>query len=606
MPLTQTGVLPGAPTKYIYEDYETGEKKVSDRPLNEDGTPVGSPTSNPEAADNGSNAALGADQQEAVDPVSGGNTDTTIVSDESQADVQTSRIYGTNSLDSRAYEVKDPDKTIPGVNSIRSKTNAWALLNYRNYRGGTMYGDPDYSQWGTAVVGTGSSAGEILNPTAHRIVTHCEENGGVGFSYGYRDFIQTEHYGQISNEYLITLRRFSFPVGDDIVNARSYGENGEHLDISEPDLARAITWLSPKLGNDIKEILGFSTGFGWEEIESSVQTASGGSNEKRRGTIGQLIDGSPVTKAVEAGANGYSAAQSDQINTKGEGFDGLSATYPNHVYGPYNAIKKVLARNDKGLKFDSEFNLNFYYDLRGFDNTSPKVVFMDVISNLLAMTYNNAPFWGGATRYSGSGSTGKPFGDMDKLKSGDYSGFLGSVVTQLKSTLGAGFDDLGKAASGLMNGKGLNAIGDSKILDNMVGGALMKHLGSPSGGDIIKAFLTGDPTGQWHLTVGNPMNPILVCGNLCLETSKFEFEGPLGYEGFPTKLKMTVALKPGRPRDKSEIESMFNAGRGRMYLQPEVEGKSLDDVMDMSAYGNKDRSRLTPDRALRNSDMSAG
>ena len=273
MPLTQTGVLPGAPTKYIYEDYETGEKKVSDRPLNEDGTPVGSPTSNPEAADNGSNAALGADQQEAVDPVSGGNTDTTIVSDESQADVQTSRIYGTNSLDSRAYEVKDPDKTIPGVNSIRSKTNAWALLNYRNYRGGTMYGDPDYSQWGTAVVGTGSSAGEILNPTAHRIVTHCEENGGVGFSYGYRDFIQTEHYGQISNEYLITLRRFSFPVGDDIVNARSYGENGEHLDISEPDLARAITWLSPKLGNDIKEILGFSTGFGWEEIESSVQTA---------------------------------------------------------------------------------------------------------------------------------------------------------------------------------------------------------------------------------------------------------------------------------------------------------------------------------------------
>ena len=606
MPLTQTGVLPGAPTMYTYEDYETGEKKVSNRPLNEDGTPVGTPTSNPEAADNGSTAALGADEQEAVEPVSGGNTDTTIVNDESQADVQTSRIYGTNSLDSRAYEVKDPDKTIPGINSIRSKTNAWALLNYRNYRGGTMYGDPDYSQWGTAVVGTGSSAGEILNPTAHRIVTHCEENGGVGFSYGYRDFIQTEHYGQISNEYLITLRRFSFPVGDDIVNARSYGENGEHLDISEPDLARAITWLSPKLGNDIKEILGFSTGFGWEEIESSVQTASGGSNEKRRGTIGQLIDGSPVTKAVEAGANGYSAAQSDQINTKGEGFDGLSATYPNHVYGPYNAIKKVLARNDKGLKFDSEFNLNFYYDLRGFDNTSPKVVFMDVISNLLAMTYNNAPFWGGATRYSGSGSTGKPFGDMDKLKSGDYSGFLGSVVTQLKSTLGAGFDDLGKAASGLMNGKGLNAIGDSKILDNMVGGALMKHLGSPSGGDIIKAFLTGDPTGQWHLTVGNPMNPILVCGNLCLETSKFEFEGPLGYEGFPTKLKMTVALKPGRPRDKAEIESMFNAGRGRMYLQPEVEGKSLDDVMDMSAYGNKDRSRLTPDRFTRNSDMSAG
>ena len=117
MGLTQTGVYAGPPTQYTYEDYETGEKKVTNKPLNEDGTFAGTPTSNPEAADNGSTAALGADEQEAVEPVSGGNTDTTIVNDESQADVQTSRIYGTNSLDSRAYEVKDPDKTIPGINS---------------------------------------------------------------------------------------------------------------------------------------------------------------------------------------------------------------------------------------------------------------------------------------------------------------------------------------------------------------------------------------------------------------------------------------------------------------------------------------------------------
>jgi hypothetical protein len=99
---------------------------------------------------------------------------------------------------------------------------------------------------------------------------------------------------------------------------------------------------------------------------------------------------------------------------------------------------------------------------------------------------------------------------------------------------------------------------------------------------------------------------MLVCGNLCLEDAKFSFEGPLGYEGFPTKLKMTVTLKPGRPRDKSEIESMFNAGRGRMYLQPEIEGKSLDDVVDMSQYGNKDRSRMGGGRYVDRSNMSAG
>ena len=39
-----------------------------------------------------------------------------------------------------------------------------------------------------------------------------------GNSYAYRDFIQTEHYGQISNDYLITLRRFAHPVPDDILS----------------------------------------------------------------------------------------------------------------------------------------------------------------------------------------------------------------------------------------------------------------------------------------------------------------------------------------------------------------------------------------------------
>lgn len=74
---------------------------------------------------------------------------------------------------------------------------------------------------------------------------------------------------------------------------------------------------------------------------------------------------------------------------------------------------------------------------------------MDTLSNILALTYNNAPFWGGATRGLGSGSIGKPIGDFDKLKSGDYKGFLGSVGDQLKGSLGFAMGDLGNAVSGL-------------------------------------------------------------------------------------------------------------------------------------------------------------
>jgi len=586
----------GPPPIYVYKDYETGDTKTSRHPLDLNGD---------EAGEN-SPPADGADQLEpgSVNSIGQNNINSTPNTDSSGRGATTS-IFGLDPLAARAYEVKDgtPDK-ITGVNSVRSKSNAWSLLAYRNHAGGVTKNDPAYKSWNASTIH--GDEDNILNPTAKRIVEYSQSKGGIGFIYSFRDFIQCEHYGQISNDYMITLRRFAFPVGDDLLNAKSYDENGVELDVSEPDLARAITWLSPALDNKLEDILSFGTGFGWDQIDSQVQTVTGASNDKKRGALGSFIDGSPITKAVEAGANGYTAAQSDFVNEKGNGYDPLSTTFPNHVYGPYNAIKSVLARNDKGLKFENDFTLNFYYDLRGFDNTSPRVAFMDTLVNLLSITYNNAPFWGGATRGTGSGSTGKPFGDFSALKSGDYSGYLKSLGNQLKSMGGNILGDVGNAVNGLRNGKGPNALGDSKVLDNVIGGSLMKLMGSPAGGEVIKAFLTGDPTGQWHLTVGNPMNPMLVCGNLCLEDAKFSFEGPLGYEGFPTKLKMTVTLKPGRPRDKSEIESMFNAGRGRMYLQPEVAEKGLDDVVDMSQYGNKDRSRMAGGRYLDRSDMAAG
>ena len=173
--------------------------------------------------------------------------------------------------------------------------------------------------------------------------------------------------------------------------------------------------------------------------------------------------------------------------------------------------------------------------------------------------------------------------------------------------MGAAFDDIGKAANGLLSGKGINALGDSKIMDNIIGGGLMKLMNGPQGGTVIRAFLTGDPTGQWHMTVGNPMNPMMVCGNLALQNSSVEFEGPLGYEGFPSKIKLTCTLKPARPRDKGEIESMFNAGRGRIYLQPEVEGAvDLDNILDVSAYGNKDRKNITRGFAEKLSNFGHG
>jgi hypothetical protein len=89
-------------------------------------------------------------------------------------------------------------------------------------------------------------------------------------------------------------------------------------------------------------------------------------------------------------------------------------------------------------------------------------------------------------------------------------------------------------------------------------------MGRP-GAQALTALLSGEDTGEWHVMVGNPANPIISVGNLILEKTDIEFNGALGYDDFPSNLIVTCTLKPARPRDRSDIIAMFHRN-GRTYL----------------------------------------
>jgi hypothetical protein len=80
-----------------------------------------------------------------------------------------------------------------------------------------------------------------------------------------------------------------------------------------------------------------------------------------------------------------------------------------------------------------------------------------------------------------------------------------------------------------------------------------------------KAELTGAPTGEWHLQVGNPFAPMMMIGNIWCTSADFEFNDELSIDDFPTELKVSCNLKHGRERDASDIQSIFNGGGGRIY-----------------------------------------
>lgn len=176
---------------------------------------------------------------------------------------------------------------------------------------------------------------------------------------------------------------------------------------------------------------------------------------------------------------------------------------------------------------------------------------------------------------------------------------LGSVVASISSaiTSGAGkvVDAASKAASGIASGKvnivqsifsGLNNINNKFGVSHALKGQLKAALGRPAL-YAMNSLLSGDNVGLWHLTIGNPKNPIAAIGNLILEDSTIEHTGPLGIDDFPTEIKVTVKLKNAKPRDLTEISRMYTHGVNSIYMS-----NARNKLGDFYSYSGFDEDKL--------------
>jgi hypothetical protein len=456
-----------------------------------------------------------------------------------------------------------PQNTGEGVKSL---ANRYSLFQYKGLVGANFL-DKDYLDSNESLIHSDTWYKIAENPTTANIIEAFDILGRQGLSYSWSDFLYAKYHRKIPNNYMVTVRRFAFPQMDNLFDPAMYDHKTEKVvDTTQPELARAVTWMGESTGNSLEEFFSFSFGFNWKDLESEVQVLASnsqgiqGSSILGIGTTGFGI-GAAVSSVATTGS-GQTTANGRQIAANA-GFDATKETYPNHTEGPINVIKKMIIQ-DPGLEFNHEFELKFQYNLAAHGSINPKMAFLDILSNLLVLTYNNAPFWGGSARYTGNGTFGSPLGDHDLLASGDLGGFLKSLISDAGGLLSNTF---GNGNGGFSVESVLGGLGD--VAGDMLGGFLSENLNSPQGAQVAAAFLSGDPTGKWHVAIGNPMNPIAMIGNLVLDDTTMKLSGPLGRDDFPTELEVTMKFKHGRPRDKSEIEQMFNAGRGRMYFAPE-------------------------------------
>ena len=506
-------------------------------------------------------------------------------------------------LQSQWYKIgeKGYDLAVPvGMKSLipRAIFNDYALFNFRGMYG-DLFGSGPYGYYFDGV----SKANELMggdrakNISVSKLIEFYSEVYPK-IRYKPADFLYGKYYKKIPINQLITLRRFPIPIEDNIfdLNLRS-SKDDQPVDATQVAGSTAITYLGETAGNKLEDILNFSFGLNWKELQSEMQTIESGGGYTSQpfysalGNVGGFTSGKGIAKKAlggigQAGADGLKGVTAAQKFRAGENTvaDRIGTTYANFVDGPINVIDKTTIR-DRGFNFSNDIKLTFEYELKSLNYVNPKIAMLDLINNMLIMSANNGQFWGGGHRYYGSaGYVSSTFGDLSKLKSGDFAGYATSVGNDITS----GFKSLFGDGSGGFSTKsvleGALDIGKN-ILGSAAGGLLKSVFGSYQGQQGQKAFISGEPTGNWHVTVGNPLNPIVMMGNMVLNNTSMVFSNELGWDDFPMEVKFEMDLKHGKPRDRDDIANMFNAGRGRIYASSESSGDIINKIDNAATYG---------------------
>lgn len=355
-----------------------------------------------------------------------------------------------------------------------------------------------------------------------------------------RDFLLCARYGLPINR-MITLRRFPFPIGDNIF------EKNESLNAAtEPDVARMITYMDQDI-NKMSDLLKFSYRLAWRELTAATEDAGSSINGNQTGVNGWMEN---MAKLLDDGTLSSQAVQGEyqlRMNPLND---------QNKVFGPVDSIARTWIRGI-GLTNEMQFTIVFDYELRSINGMNQKTLFIDLLSNILACTFNDGRFWGGARIWVG----GRPSPFMRKLaflnqkNAEDLLNASGIAVKEAVRKLSTPQGALETLRTVVTNGL------------NLALGKLLDKVGRPST-MVLNSILKGDNIGEWHLTIGNPLNPIMSIGNLRLTNTEIEFGDRLGYDDFPTSIKVTCTLEQGLDRDRAGLESIFNQGFSRTYWTP--------------------------------------
>jgi hypothetical protein len=304
----------------------------------------------------------------------------------------------------------------------------------------------------------------------------------------------------------------------------------------------------------------------YKELTADVQTAT---NSDQKNTLNSLFSAfdPKYQQAVQDGSAGNAVAPlfgnlfGGRIKSGMESapYNDMLSQDANKVYGPVDRIKDTHIRSDEGLKFNHSFNLTFEYELRAYNNINTRQAMLDLLANILAVTYQAGDFFPGGLRAFGAPQSDL-FTNLRVMQTkGGPTEYLNSFYKDVENLTS-------KAKSYVESNGGIveTVKKVANTFGGMILGGLLNSFGRPQK-HAMNSLLSPAPVGLWHVTVGNPFHPIMSIGNMILTNTTITHTGPLGLDDFPTGLKVVCELKRAKSRDKRDIEKLYMHGINRIY-----------------------------------------
>lgn len=370
------------------------------------------------------------------------------------------------------------------------------------------------------------------------------------------DFVYAHDYGVYPNNRLIVCRRFPSPVKDDLTSVSIepsvtllswFGEDQSPIEFDFGEKWKPTNETLKEVLNDFGRDIGIK----------ALESAGIG------GRLLRLGDAVPLPGITEV----LQREVLKKIGIIGPNGSILPSGDPNLIMESSRRETVSVEDPGSGLTGKIKVKVTCKWEQKFISGVDPTFIYYDILRTILSFGGSNATFYLGTSKVASGVDklldrlSVDPFGLIEDFIS-NISDALKKLIENVKKFLtdGKGIDDRSNLddVSEFMS---FNTESIEKVTRSITSFVAYKYKIRIMG---IMNYLTGSPSGPWHVTIGNPMRPILSSGDMITQNVTVKLGPTLSFNDLPSTIECNFELESGRNLGIGEIFGKLSCGQVRV------------------------------------------